>query len=138
MFYVAVKEGCGVSYKAKQEFRPGGFNYAATGYVESQEFPWQMFVRALNLTTGERNWEYKQVNSRHYGAGLVSTAGGLIFAGDDQGFFTALDAESGEPFVALQHRHAHLRLAHQLRRQRPPIPSRHRRRQRSGLRPTTR
>ena len=97
MFYVAVKEGCGVSYKAKQEFRPGGFNYAATGYVESQEFPWQMFVRALNLTTGERKWEYKQINSRHYGAGLVSTAGGLIFAGDDQGFFTALDADSGEP-----------------------------------------
>ena len=96
-FYLAAKEGCGVSFKAKQEFRPGGYNYSATGYVESQEFPWQMFVRALNLTTGERQWEYKQMNSRHYGAGLVSTAGGLIFAGDDQGFFTGLDAETGKP-----------------------------------------
>jgi alcohol dehydrogenase (cytochrome c) len=37
------------------------------------------------------------MNSRHYGAGLVSTAGGLIFAGDDQGFFTGLDAETGKP-----------------------------------------
>jgi alcohol dehydrogenase (cytochrome c) len=97
LFYLAAKEGCGVSFKAKQEFRPGGYNYSATGYVESQEFPWQMFVRALNLTTGERQWEYKQMNSRHYGAGLVSTAGGLIFAGDDQGFFTGLDAETGKP-----------------------------------------
>ena len=96
-FYLAVKEGCGVSYKSKQEFRPGGFSYAATGYIESPRFPWQMFVRALDLTTGERKWEYRQVNSRHYGAGLVSTATGLIFAGDDQGFFTALDALTGDP-----------------------------------------
>ena len=96
-FYLAVKEGCGISYKGKQEFRPGGFPYMGTGYVESPEEPWQMFVRALDLTTGERQWEYKQVNSRNYGAGLVSTGGGLIFAGDDQGFLTALDATSGEP-----------------------------------------
>ncbi len=97
MFYLAVKEGCGISYKGKQEFRPGGFPYMATGYVESPEEPWQMFVRALDLTSGARKWEYMQVNSRHYGAGVVSTAGGLLFAGDDQGFFTALDAETGKP-----------------------------------------
>ena len=95
-FYVAVKEGCGISYKAAQEFRPGGFGYMATGYVESPEEPWQMYVRALDMATGEMKWEYKQVNSKQYGAGLVSTDGGLIFAGDDQGFLTALDAESGE------------------------------------------
>ncbi len=96
-FYLAAKEGCGISYKAKQEFRPGGFGYMATGYSESPADPWQMYVRSLDPLTGERQWEYEQVNSKHYGAGLVSTAGGLIFAGDDQGFLTALDAESGEP-----------------------------------------
>lgn len=69
----------------------------ATGYTESPADPWQMYVRALDLTTGEMQWEYKQVGSRHYGAGVVSTAGGLIFAGDDQGFLTALDAETGVP-----------------------------------------
>ena len=69
----------------------------ATGYVESPADPWQMYVRALSLTGGERLWEYKQINSRHYGAGLVSTAGGLLFAGDDQGFLTALDAGDGSP-----------------------------------------
>ena len=56
-----------------------------------------MFVRALDLTTGKRMWEYKQINSRHYGAGVLSTAGGLLFAGDDQGFLTALDAKTGKP-----------------------------------------
>ena len=96
-FYLAVKEGCGINYKGKQEFRPGGFSYMATGYVESPQEPWQMYVRALDPLSGEMRWEHTQVNSKHYGAGLVSTAGGLIFAGDDQGFLTALDARSGEP-----------------------------------------
>ncbi len=97
LFYLAVKEGCGISYKAKQEFRPGGFGFMGTGYVESPEEPWQMYIRALDLTTGERKWEYKQVTSKHYGAGVVSTATKLLFAGDDQGFMTALHAETGEP-----------------------------------------
>ena len=96
-FYFAAKEGCGISYKAKQEFRPGGYSYAATGYIEAPQEPWQMFVRALDLTSGKRMWEYKQVNSRSYGAGVLSTAGGLLFAGDDQGFLTALDAKDGKP-----------------------------------------
>jgi alcohol dehydrogenase (cytochrome c) len=68
----------------------------ATGYIESPAEPWQMHVRALESTTGNLKWDYKQVGSRSYGAGLLSTAGGLIFAGDDQGFFTALDAKTGK------------------------------------------
>jgi alcohol dehydrogenase (cytochrome c) len=97
LFYLAAKEGCGISYKAKQEFRPGGFGFMGTGYIESPADPWQMYVRALDPATGKMQWEYEQVNSRNYGAGLVSTAGGLIFAGDDQGFLTALDAQTGKP-----------------------------------------
>jgi hypothetical protein len=30
-------------------------------------------------------WEYKQIGSNHYGPGLLSTAGGLLFARDNQG-----------------------------------------------------
>ena len=58
--------------------------------------PWQSYVRALDLTTGKIQWEYKQIGSKRYGAGLLSTAGGLVFAGDDQGVFTALDAKTGK------------------------------------------
>ncbi len=97
LFYVVALEGCGISYKAADRFRPGGFPYMATGYVESAEEPWQTWVRALDLTTGQVRWEYKQTGSRSYGAGLLSTAGGLLFAGDDQGIFTAHDARTGKP-----------------------------------------
>jgi alcohol dehydrogenase (cytochrome c) len=95
-FYVVAQEGCGINYKSRDTFRPGGVPYMATGYIEAPADPWQMYVRALDFTTGKLMWEYKQVNSRRYGAGLLSTAGGLIFAGDDQGFLTALDAKTGK------------------------------------------
>ena len=97
LFYVAVMEGCGINYKSRDTFRPGGVPFMATGYAEDPEAPWQAYVRALDLTTGKLKWEYKQIGSKRYGAGLLSTAGGLVFAGDDQGVFTALDAASGQP-----------------------------------------
>lgn len=96
LFYVAVMEGCGINYKSRDTFRPGGVPFMATGYVEDPEAPWQAYVRALDLTTGKMKWEYKQIGSKRYGAGVLSTAGGLVFAGDDQGIFTALDAKTGK------------------------------------------
>ena len=96
-FYVVAQEGCGINTKSSETFRPGGFPFNATGYIESPEEPWQMHVRALEATTGRRVWDYRQIGSKRYGAGLLSTAGGLLFAGDDQGEFTALDARTGKP-----------------------------------------
>jgi len=95
-FYIVAQEGCGINTKSRDTFRPGGNSFMGTGYIESPEEPWQMYIRALELTTGKIMWEYKQINSRRYAAGLLSTAGGLIFGGDDQGFLTALDAKAGK------------------------------------------
>lgn len=94
-FYVVAQEGCGINTKSRDTFRPGGNSYMGTGYVESPEEPWQMFVRAIEVGTGKTAWEYKQVHSRRYAAGLLATAGGLLFGGDDQGFLTAWDARTG-------------------------------------------
>jgi alcohol dehydrogenase (cytochrome c) len=96
MFYVNVMEGCGINYKSRDTFRPGGVPFMATGYVEDPEAPWQVYIRALDVTTGKMRWEYKQIGSKRYGAGVLSTAGGLVFAGDDQGVLTALDAKTGK------------------------------------------
>ncbi|MBI3209887.1 MAG: PQQ-dependent dehydrogenase, methanol/ethanol family [Candidatus Solibacter usitatus] len=96
LFYVVAREGCGINTKSRDTFRPGGFPFMATGYTESPADPWQNYVRALDLTTGKLRWEYKQTGVKLYGAGLLSTAGNLLFAGDDQGEFTALDARDGK------------------------------------------
>ena len=42
--------------------------------------------------TGKKVWDFEQISSFHYGPGLLSTAGGLIFAPEQQGMFTVLDA----------------------------------------------
>jgi len=97
LFYVVAQEGCGINTKSMDTFRPGGFGFMATGYIESPEEPWQMHVRALEVGTGKLVWDYPQLGSKRYGAGLLSTAGGLLFAGDDQGELTALEARSGKP-----------------------------------------
>ena len=96
-FYFAAIEGCGINTKSFETFRPGGFPFDATGYIESPDEPRQVYIRALDLTTGKLQWEFKQIGSSRYGAGVLSTAGGLIFAGSDQGIFTALDAKNGKP-----------------------------------------
>ena len=51
-------------------------------------------VRALDPETGERVWEFEvQAISS---AGLLSTAGNVVFGGSRGGSFYALDARSGE------------------------------------------
>jgi alcohol dehydrogenase (cytochrome c) len=99
-FYVIATEGCSINYRGSDNFQatPGSEDQG-TGYMEGPEEAqrWQNYVRALDVTTGKLVWEYKQIGSNHYGPGLLSTAGGLLFAGDNQGVLTALDARSGKP-----------------------------------------
>jgi alcohol dehydrogenase (cytochrome c) len=100
LFYLIVQEGCGITYRASDNFLPGGAPglNSDTGYLESpnDQENWQLYVRALDVTTGKTVWDYMQMGSKHYGPGVLSTAGGLLFAGEQQGQFTALDAKSGK------------------------------------------
>ena len=68
------------------------------GYLESPkpEEAWQLYVRALDATTGKKIWDYQQISSFHYGPGVLSTAGGLVFAGEHKGQVSALDARTGK------------------------------------------
>jgi len=52
-------------------------------------------IKALKADTGNMAWEFK-LKSPPW-AGLLSTAGGVVFGGSSEGFFFALDAGSGKP-----------------------------------------
>lgn len=95
-FYLEVLEGCQIQRKAKQTFRPGGFPYDATGAADIPDKPLQVYIRALDLTSGKLQWEYKLIGARDYGAGVLATAGGLLFAGSPQGSFIAFNAKTGK------------------------------------------
>ena len=51
---------------------------------------------ALDPKTGERVWEYPMTGTGSMWAGAVSNAGGVVFAGDDDGNVLALDAKTGK------------------------------------------
>ena len=52
-------------------------------------------IRALEATTGKMKWEFPLLSAGY--TSLLSTAGGLVFGGSEEGNFFALDAETGKP-----------------------------------------
>jgi len=50
-------------------------------------------VRAIDPKTGERKWEFRMSDITE--AGILTTAGGVLFSGGREGYFYALDAGSG-------------------------------------------
>jgi alcohol dehydrogenase (cytochrome c) len=51
-------------------------------------------LRAIDAMTGEMEWEFRYPQPNL--AGVMSTASGLVFTGDQEGNFIALDSTSGE------------------------------------------
>ncbi len=57
-------------------------------------------LKAINPDTGEIKWEYK--NNAPLWAGVMTTAGGLVFTGTPEGEFLAFDDETGEKLWSFQ------------------------------------
>jgi alcohol dehydrogenase (cytochrome c) len=89
-FYVRASDWCGM-YKKQEE--PLVENRWYGGVAPNQ--PGQHFVRALNIDTGKKVWEWPLTTFGR--GGILSTAGGLVFLGGSAGAFVALDASTGEP-----------------------------------------
>ena len=75
-------------YVAGERFTGGG------GVTPLPAANYASAVRAISPQTGDLEWEYP-VQPRST-AGVLSTAGDLVFSGTIDGFFFALDANTGE------------------------------------------
>ena len=53
-------------------------------------------MRAIELRTGRIAWELPLDGPARTWSGALATAGGLVFFGDDNGDFAAVDAHTGE------------------------------------------
>jgi alcohol dehydrogenase (cytochrome c) len=93
LFYLAVWENRGVYRKGEEEYVPGNRYDGSFPLIDLPEDPGHGAIRALNPQTGERIWDYK-LHTKPW-AGVLSTAGKLVFGGSDEGYFFALDAETG-------------------------------------------
>ena len=94
LLYVSCREGSSMYFKGETEYRPGTRYWGSLFVNETTMDKWYGAVRAFHPVTAEKVWEHRLF--RPVWAGLLSTAGGLVFAGGSGGFFKALDSESGE------------------------------------------
>jgi alcohol dehydrogenase (cytochrome c) len=80
LFYVNTKEMAGMFKQGGTSILSGDDAYGA--------------IRALDVMTGKMKWEYRLVAPAWISP--LATAGGLVFSGDDEGDFFALDADTGK------------------------------------------
>jgi PQQ-dependent dehydrogenase (methanol/ethanol family) len=87
LYYVMATEKCTV------KLLPGSWKNALP-----PEEPGAKYLRALNIETGKVEWEIKQdglIDGKRV-AGLLGTAGGLLFYGDPSGYLLAADERNGK------------------------------------------
>lgn len=92
LYYVNVKEQGAIYVKGAAEYKAGAFFNGGGQRPYKGEEPYGA-VRALDVVTGELKWEFKLHSPSH--AGLMTTAGGLVFGSNESTFF-ALDAATGK------------------------------------------
>ena len=99
LFYVAARDEGGIYYMGEAEYKPGS-QYNAGGFRSAPGEEPSGAIRALDPFSGEQKWEYR-LHTPPW-AGVLSTAGGLLFGGTNEGDFFALDAASGKPLWRFQ------------------------------------
>jgi alcohol dehydrogenase (cytochrome c) len=97
LYYFPTTDGCHVYWKTGQQYVEGQW-YQASTFSGATTNPVGAIV-ALEPATGETKWRFPLVTPPS--SGVMATAGGLVFSGDPQGYFFALDARTGK---ALWHR----------------------------------
>ena len=98
LFYVMALESCNV-YFTKSEPEPFklGETYYGTGTRHPPDQQSAKILLALSAVDGKEVWRYPQTGRGNSWGGTLTTAGGLVFFGDDATSFEAVDAENGRP-----------------------------------------
>ena len=92
LFFVMARETCAI-YSPRKEEPIAGRSFMSGG-MEKLPDPDYSALRAIDPKTGAIKWEHKFTQSSL--AGVMSTASGLVFAGDQDGYFNAFETRSGK------------------------------------------
>ena len=92
LFFVTVRETCAAYLPVKEEIVPGRISNSGTVRRDADRS--YGVLRALDPTTVDRKWEFKYPTPTM--AGVMSTASGVVFAGDNEGNFMAFEARTGK------------------------------------------
>ncbi len=99
LLYVPVSEMGAYYFKGEAVYRPG-HRFTAGGERRLSGDQAYGAICAIDVRTAEVKWEFRQHTPPN--GGVLSTAGGLVFAGANEGNFFALDADTGEPLWDFQ------------------------------------
>ena len=94
LFYVTAREQCDIFSTAPQPYEAGHAFYGSAYFPNDDAQPFWGAVRAIDPATSQVKWELRHLSPSW--SGVLSTAGGLVFTGDAEGNFMALDAASGK------------------------------------------
>jgi alcohol dehydrogenase (cytochrome c) len=94
LFYVVTLEQCDVYVSSAKEPEPMR-NFAGGGGDQIPTEPGKFYLRAIDPKTAKRVWEYPLTGPGTMWAGTVSTAGGVVFFGDDDNHLVAVDSKTG-------------------------------------------
>jgi len=95
LYFIAI-ESCQNFFSAEvpQQFEPGKEFYS-TGVKRTPGEKFQKLLIAYNPATGTIAWKYPQIGPGHSSAGTMTTAGGVVFFGDEAQSLEAVDARQG-------------------------------------------
>src|SRR5262249_13683270 len=93
LYYFQSSENCHLYYKTKQGFMEGHWYQASTVEGPPKEHGTGAIL-AVDPATGDTKWRFDMVSTPS--AGILATAGGLVFSGDWEGDLFALDARTGK------------------------------------------
>jgi alcohol dehydrogenase (cytochrome c) len=91
LLFVTARESCGVFFSWKEDYAAGdAYRGGAVQRLVDEQYS---MLRAIDVLTGEKRWEFPYTNQSW--AGVLSTASGLVFAGGS-GNVIAFDGRSGK------------------------------------------
>jgi alcohol dehydrogenase (cytochrome c) len=100
LFYVSAREQCDIFSTAPQPYEAGHAYYGSAYFPSDEAEPYWGALRAIAPENGQVKWEFRHPSPTW--SGVLSTAGGLLFTGDAEGNFIALDAATGKPLWHFQ------------------------------------
>jgi alcohol dehydrogenase (cytochrome c) len=101
LYYVQTLEKCTIFTLTPGEWKAGRSYYGGSTKNVPGE-PGQKVLRAIEVATGRIAWELPQTGPADSWGGVLGTATGLVFLGEDGGALLAVDAETGRPLWHFQ------------------------------------
>ncbi len=91
LFFITARETCATYTPQEPVIKPGRTSFGGVVRIDREQG--YGALRAIDVLTGERRWEFRYTTPTM--AGVMSTASGLVFAGDHEGNFMAFEGATG-------------------------------------------